>query len=170
MQLTTKGRYAVTAMLDLALHDGGGPVSLADIARRQEISLAYLEQLFAKLRRAMLVRSVRGPGGGYALDRGPESIFVAEIIGAVDESVDATRCGGAGDCQSGETCLTHFLWEDLSEQILGFLQGISLADLVARRDVRRIAGHQERKMVAGGMGEMRDTRGTRETRIAATLM
>ncbi len=154
MQLSTKGRYAVTAMLDLALHGGGSgegpgdgppgesPVGLAAIARRQDISLAYLEQLFGKLRRAGLVRGIRGPGGGYTLERGAESIFVAEIIGAVDESVDTTRCGGAGDCQAGEICLTHFLWEDLSEQILGFLRGVSLADLVARRDVRRIAGRQ----------------------------
>lgn len=155
MQLTTRGRYAVTAMLDLALHDDQGPVSLAEISRRQDISLAYLEQLFAKLRRAELVHSVRGPGGGYELDREPESVYVAEIIGAVDESVDTTRCQGSGDCQGGETCLTHFLWEDLSEQILGFLQGVSLADLVSRRDVRRIAGHQDRKLVAGGMNEMR---------------
>ena len=155
MQLTTRGRYAVTAMLDLALHDGQGPVSLADISRRQDISLAYLEQLFAKLRRAGIVHSVRGPGGGYELDREPESIYVAEIIGAVDESVDTTRCQGSGDCQGGETCLTHFLWEDLSEQILGFLQGVSLADLVSRRDVRRIAGHQDRKLVAGDTNEMR---------------
>lgn len=155
MQLTTRGRYAVTAMLDLALHDGQGPVSLADVSRRQDISLAYLEQLFAKLRRAGIVHSVRGPGGGYELDREAESIYVAEIIGAVDESVDTTRCQGSGDCQGGETCLTHFLWEDLSEQILGFLQGVSLADLVSRRDVRRIAGHQDRKLVAGNMNEMR---------------
>lgn len=155
MQLTTKGRYAVTAMLDLALHDGEGPVSLADISRRQDISLAYLEQLFGKLRRAELVHSVRGPGGGYQLDRDTEAIYVAEIIGAVDESVDTTRCQGSGDCQGGETCLTHFLWEDLSDQILGFLQGISLADLVSRSDVRRIAGHQDRKMVAGNMNEIR---------------
>lgn len=155
MQLTTRGRYAVTAMLDLALHDGQGPVSLADVSRRQDISLAYLEQLFAKLRRAGIVHGVRGPGGGYELDREPESIYVAEIIGAVDESVDTTRCQGSGDCQGGETCLTHFLWEDLSEQILGFLQGVSLADLVSRRDVRRIAGNQDRKPVAGGMNEMR---------------
>ena len=155
MQLTTRGRYAVTAMLDLALHDDQGPVSLAEISRRQDISLAYLEQLFAKLRRAELVHSVRGPGGGYEHDREPDSIYVAEIIGAVDESVDTTRCQGSGDCQGGETCLTHYLWEDLSEQILGFLQGVSLADLVSRRDVRRIAGHQDRKLVAGDMSEMR---------------
>ncbi len=142
-------------MLDLALRHGCGPVSLADISRRQDISLAYLEQLFGKLRRAEIVHSVRGPGGGYELDREPESIFVAEIIGAVDESVDTTRCRGAGDCRGGETCLTHFLWEDLSERILDFLQGVSLAELVSRRDVRRIAGRQDRKMITGDMNEIR---------------
>lgn len=157
MQLTTKGRYAVTAMLDLALHGDSGPVRLAGISRRQDISLAYLEQLFGKLRRAELVHSVRGPGGGYALSRDAETIYIAEIIGAVDESVDTTRCGGSGDCQGGEICLTHFLWEELTEQILGFLQGISLADLVDRRDVRRIAGHQDKKqmLVARAMNELR---------------
>lgn len=146
MQLTTRGRYAVTAMLDLALHGGRGPVNLADIAGRQHISLAYLEQLFGKLRRAGLVGSIRGPGGGYRLARELDAVYVAEIIGAVDESVDTTRCQGAGDCQGGETCLTHSLWEDLSEQILGFLRGVSLADLVARGEVRRIAGCQDRKL------------------------
>jgi len=129
-------------MLDLALHGGRAPVSLADIAARQHISLAYLEQLFGKLRRAGLVGSVRGPGGGYRLARELDAVYVAEIIGAVDESVDTTRCQGAGDCHGGETCLTHSLWEDLSEQILGFLRGVSLADLVARGEVRRIAGFQ----------------------------
>ena len=106
MRLTTKGRYAVTAMLDLALHSGSGPISLADISSRQEISLSYLEQLFAKLRRSNLVNSVRGPGGGYLLSRDTDQIFVAEIIDAVNESVDATGCGGNSDCQQGETCLT----------------------------------------------------------------
>ena len=117
MRLTTKGRYAVTAMLDLALHKNQGPVSLSDISSRQAISLSYLEQLFSKLRRSELVSSVRGPGGGYELKRGSDEIFIAQIIDAVDESVDTTKCQGAGDCQGGETCLTHYLWEDLSEQI-----------------------------------------------------
>lgn len=147
MRLTTKGRYAVTAMLDLALHKNQGPVSLADISQRQAISLSYLEQLFAKLRRGSLVSSVRGPGGGYELQRGAEAIFIAEIVDAVNESVDTTKCKGAGNCQDGETCLTHYLWEDLSEQIHAFLQGISLADLVAKREVKRISDEQDRKQV-----------------------
>ncbi|GJM13590.1 MAG: Fe-S cluster assembly transcriptional regulator IscR [Pseudohongiella sp.] len=145
MRLTTKGRYAVTAMLDLALHKNQGPVSLADISRRQEISLSYLEQLFAKLRRGSLVSSVRGPGGGYELQRPGESIFIAQIVDAVNESVDTTKCRGKGDCQGGETCLTHYLWEDLSEQIHAFLEGISLADLVAKNEVKRISEKQDRK-------------------------
>jgi Rrf2 family iron-sulfur cluster assembly transcriptional regulator len=145
MRLTTKGRYAVTAMLDLALHKDEGPVSLAEISQRQAISLSYLEQLFAKLRKASLVSSVRGPGGGYELDRSGGEIFVAQIIDAVNESVDTTKCGGAGDCQGGETCLTHYLWEDLSEQIHTFLEGISLADMVAKSEVKQISEHQDRK-------------------------
>ena len=110
MRLTTKGRYAVTAMLDLALHAQHGPVSLADISERQGISLSYLEQLFAKLRRGNLVSSVRGPGGGYQLSREKATIQVAQVIDAVNESVDATRCQGLGDCHGGDTCLTHHLW------------------------------------------------------------
>ncbi|MDA0280954.1 MAG: Fe-S cluster assembly transcriptional regulator IscR [Proteobacteria bacterium] len=145
MRLTTKGRYAVTAMLDLALHKDQGPVSLADISQRQAISLSYLEQLFAKLRRGSLVSSVRGPGGGYELQGGSESIFIAQIVDAVNESLDSTKCKGAGDCQGGETCLTHYLWEDLSEQIHTFLEGISLADLVAKSEVKRISEKQDRK-------------------------
>lgn len=145
MRLTTKGRYAVTAMLDLALHAKTGPVSLADISRRQGISLSYLEQLFAKLRQNTLVSSVRGPGGGYKLSRESTQIFVAEIIDAVNESVDATNCGGAGNCQQGEVCLTHYLWCDLSEQIHRFLSSISLASLVERRDVLEVARRQDRK-------------------------
>ena len=143
MRLTTKGRYAVTAMLDLAIHSNAGPISLADISRRQGISLSYLEQLFAKLRRNELVTSVRGPGGGYLLSRIGENIFVAQIVDAVNESIDATGCGGTGDCQDGEKCLTHHLWCDLSDQIHSFLSGISLASLVARRDVQDVVARQE---------------------------
>lgn len=142
MRLTTKGRYAVTAMLDLALQAEQGPTSLADISRRQAISLSYLEQLFAKLRRSDLVTSVRGPGGGYLLSRPSGEIFVAEIIDAVNESIDATDCGGRADCQEGETCLTHYLWCDLSEQIHRFLNGISLAQLVSRREIQTVASRQ----------------------------
>lgn len=147
MRLTTKGRYAVTAMLDLALHKSQGPISLSDISSRQAISLSYLEQLFSKLRRSELVSSVRGPGGGYELKRGSDEIFIAQIIDAVDESVDTTKCQGAGDCQGGETCLTHYLWEDLSEQIHAFLESISLADLVAKNEVRKIADNQDRRQI-----------------------
>jgi Rrf2 family iron-sulfur cluster assembly transcriptional regulator len=142
MRLTTKGRYAVTAMLDLALHSTDGPVSLADISRRQEISLSYLEQLFAKLRQNELVCSVRGPGGGYRLKRPLEDVFVAQIIDAVNESVDATNCSGAGNCQQGEVCLTHYLWTDLSQQIHQFLSSISLASLVARNEVQSVSARQ----------------------------
>lgn len=145
MRLTTKGRYAVTAMLDLALHANQGPVSLADISKRQHISLSYLEQLFAKLRQSELVKSVRGPGGGYRLSRGSDDIFVAQIVDAVSESVDATNCGGAGDCQNGDVCLTHYLWEDLSSQIHMFLNSISLASLVGRSEVQEVANRQNFK-------------------------
>ena len=143
MRLTTKGRYAVTAMLDLALHGQSKPVSLADISGRQNISLSYLEQLFAKLRRNDLVTSVRGPGGGYRLSRGGHDIFVAQIIDAVNEAVDATGCRGTSDCQQGEVCLTHHLWCDLSDQIHGFLSQISLSNLVERREVQHISARQD---------------------------
>ena len=126
----------MTAMLDLAIHGGEDPITLADISARQEISLSYLEQLFSKLRREALVRSIRGPGGGYLLAREYDRIFVAQIIDAVDESIDATNCQGRGDCNHGEVCLTHHLWQDLSDQIHGFLSGISLEDLVNRGGYR----------------------------------
>lgn len=142
MRLTTKGRYAVTAMLDLALNAQQGPVSLADISERQSISVSYLEQLFAKLRKGGLVASMRGPGGGYQLSRDSDAIFVAEIIDAVDERVDVTRCGGQGDCQQGVMCLTHELWSDLSNQLHAFLESISLKELVERREVRVVALRQ----------------------------
>jgi Rrf2 family iron-sulfur cluster assembly transcriptional regulator len=132
MKLTTKGRYAVTAMLDLALNDVDEPVSLADISARQAISLSYLEQLFSKLRKAGLVVSMRGPGGGYRLKNAAKDIQIAEIIAAVDENIDATRCGGLANCQSDKPCLTHNLWSDLSEQIRVFLSEISLEDMKKR--------------------------------------
>lgn len=143
MRLTTKGRYAVTAMLDLALHGEEGPISLADISRRQEISLSYLEQLFSKLRQSKLVTSVRGPGGGYRLGRDSSTLSIAEIIDSVNESIDATSCAGSGNCQQGEVCLTHHLWTDLSRQIHEFLSEISLADLVDRADVQKVALRQD---------------------------
>ncbi len=133
MRLTTKGRYAVTAVLDLAINEGQGPIALADIAERQGISLSYLEQLFAKLRKCGVVSSVRGPGGGYHLARDARTIHIAEVITAVDEHLDTTRCGGAGNCKDDGPCLTHNLWMDLSERIHGYLTNISLQDLVDRR-------------------------------------
>jgi len=132
MRLSTKGRYAVTAMLDLALHSGKGPVTLADISVSQGISLSYLEQLFAALRSKHLVRGVRGPGGGYYLGKPPEEISIADIICAVDEWVEFTRCGGRENCRDGKRCLTHTLWDRLSDEIFSFLNDISLDDLVRR--------------------------------------
>ena len=146
MKLTTKGRYAVTAMLDLALRYDKGAVTLADIAKRQGISLSYLEQLFAKLRRSGLVDSVRGPGGGYTLAMEPAKISVAEIIVAINENIDATRCGGEKNCHGDETCLTHQLWEDLSTRIHEFLNGITLGDLVTKPHVQEVASRQEGRM------------------------
>jgi Rrf2 family iron-sulfur cluster assembly transcriptional regulator len=146
MKLTTKGRYAVTAMLDLALRYDKGAVTLADIARRQGISLSYLEQLFAKLRRSGLVDSVRGPGGGYTLAMEPSKISVAEIIMAINENIDATRCGGEKNCHGDETCLTHQLWEDLSTRIHEFLSGITLGDLVTKPHVQEVASRLEGRM------------------------
>ena len=142
MKLTTKGRYAVTAMLDLALHYEQGAVTLSDIARRQGISLSYLEQLFARLRRNGLVDSVRGPGGGYNLAMPPSSISVAKIVIAINENIDATRCGGEKNCDGEERCLTHNLWEDLSHRIHEFLDGITLADLVSKPTVQEVARRQ----------------------------
>ena len=146
MKLTTKGRYAVTAMLDLALHMGDEPVSLAEISERQDISLSYLEQLFAKLRKAGLVVSMRGPGGGYQLSADPTEIAIADIVSAVDEHVDATRCGGMGDCQQNNRCLTHDLWMDLSKQIRDFLSDITLADMTAKMDVQETAARQKKRI------------------------
>jgi Rrf2 family iron-sulfur cluster assembly transcriptional regulator len=130
-------------MLDLALHHGAGPITLADIAQRQGISLSYLEQLFARLRRKNLVSSVRGPGGGYTLGRDAADIYVAQVISAVDENVDTTRCGGAHNCQDNQQCLTHDLWQDLSTRIYDYLNQISLQDLMNRRGVREVAERQE---------------------------
>jgi Rrf2 family iron-sulfur cluster assembly transcriptional regulator len=132
MRLSTKGRYAVTAMLDLALNGANGPVTLADISENQGISLSYLEQLFASLRAKDLVRGVRGPGGGYYLGRSADEISIANIICAVDEWVEFTRCGGKQNCSRGVRCLTHTLWDDLSSEIFDFLSDITLGELIAR--------------------------------------
>ena len=144
MKLTSKGRYAVTAMLDVTIHAISGPVSLADISERQGISLSYLEQLFSRLRKQGLVTSVRGPGGGHRLGRCSAQIAVADVISAVNESVDATKCSGKGNCQDGEQCLTHSLWEGLSQRIEEFLQNISLSELVAKRDVKEVSKRQDK--------------------------
>jgi len=133
MRLTTKGRYAVTAMLDLAINRDQGPITLADISQRQGISLSYLEQLFSRLRRKGLVDSTRGPGGGYRLSRAADRIVIAEVISAVDETVDATRCKGLKNCNDSRACLTHQLWSDLSQQIQDFLGDITLADVLEKR-------------------------------------
>ena len=143
MRLTTKGRYAVTAMLDLALHYKDGPITLADISKRQGISLSYLEQLFSRLRKNGLVDSARGPGGGYRLSRPAAEINVADVITAVDEKVDAMRCEGKGNCQNNGPCLTHDLWCDLSDQIYSFLKGIDLGQLVDRKGVQEVAVRQD---------------------------
>ncbi|PCH97922.1 MAG: Fe-S cluster assembly transcriptional regulator IscR [Gammaproteobacteria bacterium] len=143
MKLTSKGRYAVTAMLDVTIHAAYGPVSLADISERQAISLSYLEQLFSKLRKNGLVISIRGPGGGYRLGKCSAQIAIADIISAVNESVDATKCQGKGNCQGGEQCLTHSLWEGLSHRIEEFLQSISLAELIAKNDVKTVSKRQD---------------------------
>lgn len=150
MRLTTKGRYAVTAMLDLAIHYKNGPITLADISKRQGISLSYLEQLFSRLRKNGLVDSARGPGGGYRLSRNAADICVADVITAVDEKVDAMRCDGKGNCQDNGPCLTHELWCDLSDQILNFLKGIDLEQLVERKCVQDVAARQDSKLHSVG--------------------
>jgi Rrf2 family iron-sulfur cluster assembly transcriptional regulator len=141
MRLTTKGRFAVTAMIDLALRQGQGPVTLAGISARQEISLSYLEQLFGKLRRHEIVESVRGPGGGYNLARRAEEVTVADIIIAVDEPIDATQCGGKENChgsehQHGARCMTHDLWATLNEKMVDYLDSVSLKDLVDQQRLK----------------------------------
>ncbi|WP_286235136.1 Fe-S cluster assembly transcriptional regulator IscR [Thalassotalea sediminis] len=163
MKLTSKGRYAVTAMLDVAIHAADGPVSLADISERQGISLSYLEQLFSRLRKHGLVNSIRGPGGGYRLGKCSAQIYVADVITAVDESINATKCGGKGDCQSGDQCLTHSLWTDLSNRIEEFLQGISLSELVEQRNVKQVSERQDNL-------QKRDEKHAHETLIATNII
>src|SRR5947207_977217 len=152
MRLTTKGRFAVTAMIDVAMHNGRGPVTLAAIADRQKISLSYLEQLFGKLRRNGLVDSVRGPGGGYNLGRAPETVAVADIIVAVDEPIDATQCAGRENCLDDRRCMTHELWAGLNNHIFTYLRSITLAELVrqqAPRNVEVAVLHDHRHSPAG---------------------
>jgi Rrf2 family iron-sulfur cluster assembly transcriptional regulator len=136
MRLTTKGRFAVTAMIDLALNNGDGPVTLAEISDRQKISLSYLEQLFGKLRRQALVSSVRGPGGGYNLAKPLDTVSVADIILAVDEPIDATQCGGKENCRDEGKCITHDLWISLNEHIFDYLRSVTLDQLVAQQKAK----------------------------------
>jgi Rrf2 family iron-sulfur cluster assembly transcriptional regulator len=133
MRLTTKGRFAVTAMVDIALCDKDGPVSLAGASERQKISLSYLEQLFGKLRRAGLVESIRGPGGGYRLAHASDQISIADVIRAVDESLDATQCGGRENCAADQRCMTHDLWASLNDKMYDFLASVPLAELVRKQ-------------------------------------
>ena len=139
MRLTTKGRFAVTAMLDLALHATDGPVTLAGISERQKISLSYLEQLFGKLRRRQLVESVRGPGGGYYLARPAAELSVADIVRAVEEPIDSTQCGGKENCHDNHRCMTHDLWEELNTTVYGFLAGVKLSQLVDRQRTKPVS-------------------------------
>jgi Rrf2 family iron-sulfur cluster assembly transcriptional regulator len=142
MRLTTKGRFAVTAMIDLAMRQAEGPVTLAGISKRQKISLSYLEQLFGKLRRDRIVESTRGPGGGYSLCRDGSTITVADIITAVDEPIDATQCGGKGNCHGQDEhnmqCMTHDLWSNLNKKMVDYLQSVTLTDLVAQQEERNV--------------------------------
>jgi Rrf2 family iron-sulfur cluster assembly transcriptional regulator len=145
MRLTTKGRFAVTAMVDLAMRQNRGPVTLAAISERQHISLSYLEQLFGKLRRHRLVSSVRGPGGGYNLALPPASVSVADIVTAVDEPLDATQCGGKENCLDDRRCMTHDLWATLNKKMYEYLSSVSLADLVEHQNGKHVAVLHDRR-------------------------
>ena len=147
MRLTTKGRYAVTAMLDLAFHSQTKPVTLTEIAARQTISLSYLEQLFARLRKANMVKGIRGPGGGYTLSGSADEINIADIIAAVDEPIDATKCGGEANCQNEKACLTHDLWMGLSYQIKDYLKGITLGQLIENHHIQETAKKQNEETI-----------------------
>ena len=159
MRLTTKGRFAVTAMMDLAMHHGSGPVTLAEISGRQKISLSYLEQLFGKLRRHHLVESVRGPGGGYCLAKDMGELSVSEIILAVDEPIDATQCGGKENCHDDQKCLTHDLWAELNGRIFDYLGGVTLRQLVEAEKAKRTA----RETGVAQVRDMRPSAGKRTT-------
>ena len=149
MRLTTKGRFAVTAMLDLAMQDGRGPVTLAEISQRQKISLSYLEQLFGKMRRRALVNSVRGPGGGYRLARDMGRVSIADIIDAVDEPIDSTQCGGKENCHDDKKCITHDLWAKLNAHISAYLGAVTLKQLV-----------DDQKAKQNGVAQVQDMRKT----------
>lgn len=163
MRLTTKGRFAVTAMIDLALREHAGPVTLAGISGRQGISLSYLEQLFGKLRRHELVESVRGPGGGYSLGRRMIDISVADIIYAVDEPIDATQCKGKENCLDNHRCLTHDLWADLNQHMVEYMDSVTLQHLVDQQK-ERLRRHQE----SGVVGVLHDHRQAAKSAACAT--
>lgn len=152
MRLTTKGRFAVTALLDLAMQHNSGPVTLADISQRQKISLSYLEQLFAKLRQRELVDSVRGPGGGYCLAKSLDQVSIADIILAVDEPIDNTRCGGKENCLNDGKCMTHDLWAELNDIIFNYLGGVTLRQLVDEQKQR----DQQREQAVVKLYDMRE--------------
>ncbi len=154
MRLTTKGRFAVTAMVDLAMQHGSGPVTLAEISQRQKISLSYLEQLFGKLRRRALVESVRGPGGGYRLAKDVAAVSVADIIVAVDEPIDATQCGGKENCHDDRKCITHDLWANLNQRIFDYLGAVTLKQLVDEQSAKQ-----------NGVAQVRDMRETLAKRV-----
>ena len=158
MRLTTKGRFAVTAMIDLAMQPGSGPVTLAEISQRQKISLSYLEQLFSKMRRRVLVDSVRGPGGGYRLAKDMAQVSVADIILAVDEPVDSTQCGGKENCHDGQKCITHDLWTNLDQHIVDYLGAVTLKQLVDDQKARQ-----------NGVVQVQDMRGTLAKREPTTV-
>lgn len=149
MRLTTKGRFAVTAMIDVAMHGGQGPVTLAGVSERQKISLSYLEQLFGKLRRHGLVESVRGPGGGYHLGRPANMVSVADVILAVDEPIDATQCGGKENCLDDKRCMTHELWASLNAHIFTFLRSVTLEQLVRQQDKQLVAVLKDQRSTIG---------------------
>ncbi len=155
MRLTTKGRFAVTAMVDLSMRQTRGPVTLAAISERQRISLSYLEQLFGKLRRAKLVNSVRGPGGGYCLARPTANITVADIIAAVDEPIDATQCAGKENCTDDRRCITHDLWATLNRKMNEYLSSVTLADVVQHQQGKPVAVIRDLRGedATGGAGE-----------------
>ena len=159
MRLTTKGRFAVTAMIDLAMQCGSGPVTLAEISQRQKISLSYLEQLFGKMRRRVLVDSVRGPGGGYRLAKDMAQVSVADIILAVDEPVDSTQCGGKENCHDGQKCITHDLWTNLDQHVVDYLSAVTLKQLV-----------DEQKATQNGVVQVQDMRGTLAKREPTTVL
>ena len=158
MRLSTKGRFAVTAMVDLAMQPGREPVTLTEISQRQKISLSYLEQLFGKMRRRALVNSVRGPGGGYRLAKDMGQVSVADIIHAVDEPIDSTQCGGKENCKDGEKCLTHDLWANLNQHIVDYLGAMTLKQLV-----------DDRKAKQSGVVQVQDMRGTLTKREPTTV-